>query len=486
MTPTYSHRDLTRRALDTASTRGASYADIRVLERVSQSIQTRNGRVDNLLNAKDQGFGVRVIADGAWGFASSHLVESSEVDRVAALAVEIARASASVRRASARLAEEPAVSDRYETPVLVDPVLVPVEQKLELMMAADSAMRAVQGIKVASASMYFQRDDKTFASTEGSYIEQRLYESGCGINAVAVGGGEVQNRSYPNSGGRHQVTEGFEFVRRQDLPGNAGRIAEEAVALLSAPQCPSGETTVILDGSQVALQVHESCGHPTELDRVMGTEAAYAGTSFLTLDKLGSYRYGSEAVTIIADGTLPGGLGTFGYDDEGVQAQRVPIIQRGILVNYLTDRQSATELGQRSNGTGRASSWGRIPLVRMTNLSIQPGEWSFEDLLADTGDGIYMQTNRSWSIDDRRLNFQFGTEIAWEIKNGKLGRMLKNPTYTGITPQFWNSCDAVCNEDSYVIWGTPNCGKGQPSQVAHVGHGAAPARFRNVRVGVLR
>ncbi|MDQ3855868.1 MAG: TldD/PmbA family protein, partial [Chloroflexota bacterium] len=200
----------------------------------------------------------------------------------------------------------------------------------------------------------------------------------------------------------------------------------------------------------------------------------------------GSYRYGSEHVTIVADGTLPGGLGTFGYDDEGVPAQRVPVIERGILVNYLTDRQSAAQLDQRSNGTGRADGWGRIPLVRMTNLNLQPGEWSFEDLIADTDDGIYMETNRSWSIDDRRLNFQFGTEIAWEIRRGKLGRMLKNPTYTGITPQFWGSCDAVGNRDTWKVWGTPNCGKGQPMQIAHVGHGASPARFRNVRVGVLR
>ena len=486
MQPAYAQKELVDRALDTASSQGAMYADIRVQDQVSQSIQTRNGVVDNLLNAKDRGFGVRVIVDGAWGFASSSLLETGEADRIAALAVEIARASATVRGDTAKLAPEAPVVDRYETPVAIDPFTVSVEQKLGLLMAADTAMRAVRGVKVALGSLYFQRDDKTFASTEGAYIEQRLYESGCGINAVAVGGGEVQNRSYPNSGGRHQVTEGFEFVRRQDLPGNAGRVAEEAVALLSAPQCPSGEMTVVLDGSQVALQIHESCGHPVELDRVMGTEAAFAGTSFLTLDKLGSYQYGSEHVSIIADGSLHGGLGTFGYDDEGVPAQRVPIIENGVLVNYLTDRQSAAHLDQRSNGTGRASSWGRIPLVRMTNLSIQPGTWRFEDLLADTGDGLYMQTNRSWSIDDRRLNFQFGTEIAWEIKNGKLGTMYRNPTYTGITPRFWNGCDAVCNEESYVVWGTPNCGKGQPSQVAHVGHGAAPARFRNVRVGVLR
>lgn len=484
--PSYTHKGIVDRALDTAAAQGATYADVRIQDQVSQSVQTRNGAVENLLSAKDHGFGVRVIVDGAWGFASSSLLETAEADRIAALAVEIARASAMVRAGTARLSPEIPFVDRYETPVAIDPFTVPIEQKLELLMAADAAMQAVRGIKVALGSLYFQRDDKTFASTEGGYIEQRLFESGCGINAIAVGGREVQNRSYPNSGGRHQVTEGFEFVRRQDLPGNASRVAEEAVALLTAPQCPSGEMTVVLDGSQVALQVHESCGHPVELDRVMGTEAAYAGTSFLTLDKLGSYQYGSEHVSIISDGSLPGGLGTFGYDDEGVPAQRVPIIEHGVLVNYLTDRQSAAQLDQRSNGTGRASSWGRIPLVRMTNLSIEPGTWSFDDLLADTDDGLYMQTNRSWSIDDRRLNFQFGTEIAWEIKGGKLGKMYRNPTYTGITPRFWNGCDAVCNEESYVVWGTPNCGKGQPSQVAHVGHGAAPARFRNVRVGVVR
>lgn len=485
MQVSFTDKDLTDRALNTATALGATYADVRVQDLVSQTIHTRNGAVETLLNAKDQGFGIRVIADGAWGFASSNVINMQEIDEIAAQAVQIARASASVRRDVARLSPVEPVIDRYETALAIDPLLVPVEQKLELLMEADGAMRGVRGISVATGSLYCQRQDKTFASSEGSYIEQRLYESGCGIQAVAVGQGEVQNRSYPNAGGRHQVTEGFEFVLRQELPENATRIAEEAVALLSAPQCPSGTMTIVLDGSQVALQVHESCGHPTELDRVLGAEAAYAGTSFLTLDKLGAYRYGSDHVTIVSDATLPGGLGTFGYDDEGVPAQHVPIVQNGMLVNYLTDRQSAAEIGQRSNGTGRADGWGRIPIVRMTNLNIMPGDWSFEDLLVDTDDGIYMQTNRSWSIDNKRLNFQFGNEIAWEIKGGKLGRMLKNPTYTGITPEFWNSCDAVCDEASYVVWGTPNCGKGQPPQSAHVGHGAAPARFRNVRVGVL-
>jgi TldD protein len=254
-------------------------------------------------------------------------------------------------------------------------------------------------------------------------------------------------------------------------------------------------TTLILGPTQLALQVHESCGHPTELDRVFGSEAAYAGTSFLTPDKLGTFRYGSPVVNLTADATLPGGLGTFRWDDEGVPAQRVPLVRDGLFVGYLTSRETAVRLAQirgwdvhgaRSGGAMRASGWNRIPLIRMTNISIEPGEWTFDDLIADTADGIYMETNRSWSIDDKRLNFQFGTEIGYEIKRGKRGRLLKNCTYTSLTPQFWGSCDAICNQDHWQVWGTPNCGKGQPSQIAHTGHGAAPARFRNVRVGVMK
>jgi TldD protein len=254
--------------------------------------------------------------------------------------------------------------------------------------------------------------------------------------------------------------------------------------LLSAKPCPQEVTTVILDSSQAALQVHESCGHPIELDRVFGTEASYAGTSFLTLDKRGSYRYGSDNVTIVADATIPGALGTFGFDDEGVPSQRTVIVDRGVFKNYLTSRETANRLGESSNGTMRADGWSRIPLIRMTNINLEPGDWSLADMIADTDRGVYLQTNRSWSIDDVRLNFQFGTEIGWEIRNGKLGAMLKNATYTGITPRFWGACDAVGRD--WTVWGTPNCGKGQPSQAMHVGHGAAPIRVRNVQIGVMR
>jgi TldD protein len=365
----------------------------------------------------------------------------------------------------------------------------------------NKTIRGVPKIVMAESNLYNQREQKTFASSEGAFIEQDLYETGVSMVATAVAEDEVQVRSYPNSIGRHQGTEGWEFVERWDLDANAGRIAEEAAALLTAKSCPPGVTTVVLDGSQTALQIHESCGHAIELDRVLGTEAAFAGTSFLTPEKLGDFRYGSDAVNLTADATVLGGLGTFGFDDEGVPAHHVPVVRNGNFLGYLSSRETAQQLQSiredltvtnpglvsgLSGGAMRADSWARIPLIRMTNVSLEPGDWTFEDLVADTDEGIYMETNRSWSIDDKRLNFQFGTELAREIKNGKLGDLIKNATYTGITPQFWGSCDAIVNRDGWVVWGTPNCGKGQPEQVAHTGHGASASRFKNVRVGVMQ
>jgi TldD protein len=407
-------------------------------------------------------------------------------DEVAAEAVRVAKASAIVHGPRADIGPPQASSGTYKTPVQKDPFAVSLDDKITLLLRVNEQMQSVPHIVSAEGNLYCQREDKIFANSEGAYIEQELYETGCGVEATAVDEGEVQNRSYPNSVGRHQGTEGWEFIERYDLAGNAQRVAEEARELLTAKTQEPGTTTVILDGSQVALQIHESCGHPIELDRVLGTEAAFAGMSFLTTDKLGNFMYGSPAINMTADATIPGGLGTFGFDDEGIAAQSTPIVREGLFVGYLTSRETAASLGQRSNGAMRASGWNRIPLIRMTNVSLEPGTWTLADMIADTDDGIYMETNRSWSIDDKRLNFQFGTEIGREIKHGKLGALVKNATYTGITPRFWGSCDAVANRDEWVVWGTPNCGKGQPEQVAHTGHGAAAARFRNVQVGVMK
>jgi TldD protein len=362
------------------------------------------------------------------------------------------------------------------------------DERVRLLLDADAAMKKAQPtLRTTRASYEIWKEEKLFLSSEGADIAQTLYETGASIAAESVGDGEQQIRTYPGSGGRSQNTAGWEYALRWDFAANAPRIADEAVALLTAKQCPQDiRTSVILSSNQLMLQCHESCGHPIELDRALGTEAAFAGTSFLTTDRLGSFRYGSEHVNIAIDSTRTGGLGTFGYDDEGVPASEGWAVKDGIFVGYLMSRETAATLGTASNGTMRADGWSRLPLIRMTNVSVMPGTaGTLEDLIADTDEGIYMDTNRSWSIDDRRLNIQFGTQVGWEIKNGKRQTMLRNPTYTGITPEFWGSCDAVCSESEWVMWGTPNCGKGQPGQIGHTGHGAAPARFTNVRVGVV-
>lgn len=475
------------RALDLARRRGAQYADVRLVNDRSESVSVKDGLVEELASSESEGLGVRVLVNGAWGFASSRNLDGAEIDQITAQALEIAQASSLVGGEKVSLGPEVTSQGTYQTPYKIDPFSVPLDEKLALLLKADAEMGRVQGIRTRRSHATMLKVHKQFANTEGAFTDQTLLETGGGIAATAVGGSEIQVRSYPNAFARQQVTGGWEQLLRWDLPGNAERIASEAVALLTADPCPSNITTsLILGGSQLALQIHESCGHPTELDRVYGSEAAYAGTSFLTTEKLGNFKYGSPVVNLTADSIRPLGLGTFGWDDEGVPAQSSPLVKEGLFVGYLMSRETATQLGRTSNACMRASGWNRIPIIRMVNVSLEPGTWKFNDLIADTEDGIYMESNRSWSIDDKRYNFQFGTEIGYEIKHGKMGRLLRNCTYTGITPEFWNSCDAVCNSDHWVMWGTPNCGKGQPAQVAHTGHGAAPARFRNVKVGVLK
>jgi TldD protein len=479
-------KDLAEAALNAAQVKGAGYADVRLDERVQQDLVVKNGQLAAVSDDASEGFGVRVLVDGAWGFAGSARLEKGEIEDVVDRAIRIARASARARGMPVNLGPPVTSRGRYRTPIERDPFTVPLSEKVDLLLRADAAMGSVKGITIREGSMEFIRQKKTFASTEGALTEQELFESGAGIEATATSPDDVQNRSYPNSFGRHQGSGGYEYISELGLDRHGQRIAEEAVALLTAPQCPSGVKTLILDASQTALQIHESCGHPTELDRVFGMEAAYAGTSFMTPEKLNHLRYGSPRVTITADAITPTGLGTFGWDDEGVPAQRSYLIKQGLFVGYLTSRETASVLGQQSNGTMRADGWNRIPLIRMTNVSLEPGDSSLEQMIAETKDGVYMETNRSWSIDDKRLNFQFGTQLGYEIVDGKRGRMLKNATYAGITPEFWNSCDAIAGKSEWRVWGLANCGKGQPPQVAHVAHGAAPARFQNVRVGILK
>jgi len=479
-------KDLIQNVLDLAKLKKAECADIRIVRRQVEEIEVKNGIVEALTSDEDFGFGIRVLFHGAWGFADSSKVNRQEMESVLGKALKIARGSSKVKGQDVFFPSTPSVTATYKTPISIDPFSVSPENKLKLLIEAEEIMRKNKKVKISEAFMGCYKTAKTFASTEGSLIEQEIIDCGAGIAATAIEGGEVQVRSYPNSFRGNFATKGYEWIEELKILDHAQRVAEEAEQLLSAKPCPSKIATLILDSSQLALQVHESIGHPIELDRILGTEASYAGTSFIKPEMVGNFRYGSEKVNVTADATLPGGLGTFGYDDEGIKAQRVAIISQGILVNLLTSRETAHILGKESNGTMRADGWNRIPLIRMTNINLEPGEWTLEQMIADTEDGLFLNTNRSWSIDDKRINFQFGTEIGWEIKKGKLGEIVKNPTYTGITPQFWNSCDAIANREHWQMWGTPNCGKGEPGQVAHVGHGTAPARFRNVQVGVMK
>jgi TldD protein len=478
--------DLANLALDTAAAHGASYADVRVMDIRQRDLTTKNGQVGSCMESESLGMGIRVIARGAWGFAATDRLTKRGIAACAAEAVAIAEASALAKVKDVRLADEEPHVDHWQTPHARDPFRIPIERQLALLLAADEEMRKVGGVTLAETMMQFRRIEQHFASSIGSQIHQVKLQSGAGISASSFARNELQKRSYPNSFGGQYTAQGYEMVEAMDLVGHAQRVAEEAVALHSAAQCPEGERTLLLDSSQLGLQIHESVGHPIELDRVLGMEANMAGTSFLTTDQLYRLQYGSEIVNVVADARLEHGpgLGTFGYDDEGVPAQCIPVITRGIFTGYLSDRETAPVIGlRRSGGTVRCESWNRLPMIRMTNVSLLPGTWRFEDLLADTDDGILMETNRSWSIDDKRYNFQFSTEIAWEIKGGKKARMLKNPSYSGITTEFWNGCDAICGRDTWTLWGTPNCGKGQPMQGMGTGHGAAPARFRKVKIG---
>jgi TldD protein len=327
---------------------------------------------------------------------------------------------------------------------------------------------------------------KAFASTDGVVYSQIFTECGGGIRAFAVGDGEMQVRSYPTAHGGHVVAGGWEHMIELDLAGQASRVADEAVALLTAPACPSGKMTVILHDEQLALQVHESVGHALELDRILLGEASYAGTSWVGPQDLGGLRYGSELMNVTADARLPGGLGTFGWDDEGVPASRTPLVEGGVLVAALSDRSSAAAVGlPASAGCARADGFARQPIVRMTNVSLEPGTaGTLDDLIADTDEGLYLEGNRSWSIDDRRLHFQFATEVGREVRSGRLGQLYRNASYAGVTPRFWQSLDAICSPVAWRVWGLLNCGKGEPGQLMHVSHGAAPARFRQVEVGV--
>ncbi len=458
------------------------YADVRFTETQQQHVKVRNGEVDHLSSTVDRAAGVRVLVGNGWGFAATSDISEASIRKAARRALEVAAASNIASTQEVTLSEiEPHVASVHSE-YRIDPWSVAIDKKLDHLMRATEPMRGDPRIHQVSGEITCYRQEKLFASSAGSYIEQATTQMGGGIEAVAIHDGEFQRRTYPNPFGGDFQAAGWEFIEQLDMPAKALQIRDEALALLSAPKAPAGRFDLIVGSAQLALQVHESCGHPTELDRAMGLEISLAGGSFLQPSMLGNFRYGSDLVNLVADATIPGSIGSFAFDDDGVPAQRFHLVENGMFVGYLTGRDTAPFIGRKSNGTVRAETAARIPIIRMTNINLEPGTTPLADIIADTKRGIFVETNKSWSIDDLRLNFQFGCEVAWEIEDGRLGRMLRNPLYTGTTPDFWRSCDAIADRDSWQIWGLPNCGKGDPMQTMRVAHGAPAARFRGVEM----
>jgi TldD protein len=475
---------------DGAAARGI-HAEARHVETREEALAVRNGEVSEVACEVSTGIGIRVRVGGGWGFAATRECTRAGAEAALTRAIAVAQAQpVGVAGPFAALAHDPA-RGHWSHPCEIDPFSLSLEERLGVLHEAEAALRAEgdDRLVVTSAGTRSRRVRTALVTTDGAACTQERTETSGAIQAVAADGDEAQVRSYPQAHDGDVLLAGWEHVLGLDLVRHAPRVAQEALELLSAPPCPAGTRDVVLHGEQLALQVHESIGHALELDRILLGEASYAGTSWVSADAVraaGSLRYGSEHLHVVADATLPLALGSFGWDDEGVAARRVPLIEEGRLVAALSSRQSAAEVGlTQSGGCARADGFARQPIVRMTNVSIEPGTaGSLEDLIADTEDGLYLETNRSWSIDDRRLQFQFATEVAREIKDGELGRLYRNGSYAGVTPEFWGSMDAVCSRAAWRPWSFANCGKGEPGQVMSVSHGTAPARFRGVQVGV--
>jgi TldD protein len=477
--------DLAASAVDEALGGGAQQADVRVNHLRMEDLVLKNGALAGAETPEEYGMGVRVRLNGCFGFAAAPL-EAGQEQRVARELVE--RALESARKLSAAVTRTTELAPlegecaEWKTECRIDPFEVSLSEKLGFLKEAEASMAGSESTVVRLATCGIRREEQWQATSEGARLHQVLVRSGGGISTTAARNGQVQRRSYPSSFEGNFKSGGWEHLVEMDLPSQGARLRDESLALCDAPPCPGGSRTLVLGGSQLMLQIHESVGHPNELDRVFGHEVDLAGSSFANPEMIGGFRYGSPEVNLIADSTIPGGLDTRGFDDEGVPSGRFPVVEKGIFQGFHTSREWAGRLGETSSrSTSRAEGWFNPPIIRITNLSLMPGTWAFEDLIADCEDGaIFADTVKMWSIDQRRLNFQFTCEIAWEIRDGKLDRILRNPTYQGRTPEFWGSCDAVCNQDHWELWGVTNCGKGNPMQVAEMSHGAAPARFRKV------
>ena len=481
--------DLATLAIELITRAGCEYGDVRFCNYRSQNLYARDRSLSQLSDNVSSGFGVRVLLDGAWGFAASPHKTPAEVERIVALAVETAKGSRLSQQTRVQLAPVEAYRDSYTTPIEIDPFTVPITEKAELLLRLNEQLLGYsdRGIKKAYSYVQFTREDKTFASTEGSLIQQTIYRSYPGFGCTAIANGDAQSRSYE----RPPLNKGYEHINAPDLLSQVERVAEEAIEKVYAPKGPQGiRSTLILKPTNLFLTIHESVGHPTELDRVYGYEANFAGTSFATTDKLGKLQYAAPWVNFRGDRTQLGGRSTMGYDDEGVPSQDWFVVKDGILVDYLTDRETAYRLGRRSsNGCAYADSWSSVPMVRIPNLGLEPGPEggshtaTLAQMIADTEDGILIDGIGSFSIDQQRRNFQFGGDAFWKVEKGKVVGMLKDVTYHSMTTDFWNRVDAVGPASEREQCGTNMCGKGEPMQIAQMTHACVPVRVRDIQIG---
>lgn len=472
-------------ALSTAQNAGASYADIRIGRYLNQFIRSREQNISGITNTESFGFGIRVIVNNTWGFASSNVVNELEIEKVAKQAVSIAKANAILQDEPVKLASAMGYGEvSWKTPIKINSFEVPLEEKVDLLLNINSEA-AKSGASFCSSNLFMVNEQKYFASTEGTYADQDIHRCWPTFTVTSIdrskGGFETRNSLAQPSG------MGFEYVKNFGLIEEAKQAAEQAKEKHSAKSVDPGKYDLILDPSHLFLTIHESVGHPLELDRVLGYEANYAGTSFATLDKWRSkdFKYGSDIVNFVADKNQKNALATVGYDDDGVKTKKWDLVRDGVLVNYQATRDQVHILGQdESHGCCYADSWSSIPFQRMPNVSLEAGkeDLSVNDLISNTENGILIKGRGSYSIDQQRYNFQFGGQLFYEVKNGKITQMLRDVAYQSNTQEFWNSCVQLGGESTYELGGTFSDGKGQPSQASAVSHGCPTTRFANVNV----
>jgi len=462
-----------------ASARGASYADARTVEREQEGVNVKDGAVESVTRSSDRGLGFRVIHKGSWGFAATDRTDDAALRGVVDEAFRRAEAAASVQRRTVTLAAVAPQRGEYRTTLGRDPFAVPLAERIDHLREVDAASKGPR-VKTRRSSIAAYRTRKHLVTSEGTDVSQEIVESGAGLSVLAVKAGAKPAQRYDM---RLTRQAGWEFVLHLDLVARARRYRDDAEAMLDAPLADETPTTLVFAPEFLALLVHESCGHPTEADRLLEHEVAFAGTTFMWPEDRGKLRYGSPHVSMTADATVPGGMGTFGWDDDGVPAMRTKLVDRGTFVGYLTSRETAGALGLPVTiGSARAESWQHFPIVRMVNVSLDPGATPFAELMRGVDSGLLLDAPASYSLDDKRQNFHFSTQSARVIRNGQLEGYVRGVAFQSLTPDFWGRCDDVA--DDWELHGFLSCAKGEPLQLMRVGHGAAHARFRDVPIEV--